>query len=192
MRTFVALPVAAAEARRSLEQVRDRLRSTRADVKWVEPENYHVTARFLGDIDEAILDQVKAAVRAAAEVIEPLEAQLLGVGAFPDARKPQVIWAGLREEDRTPLSVLVKALSDGLAEAGIAPEKKPFHAHVTLGRARRGGAGGTLRDEIHKMSALYIARFPINTITLYESRLTPTGAVYSPLLETPLGREGQP
>ena len=133
MRLFIAVK-ANDDFNREVLRLKRKLADTGADVKWVEPENLHFTLHFLGDVDAAKLPAVKEAVQAAASA-EPFEINLTGLGAFPSAERPQVLWAGAEDKTRG-LERIYDAIGAKLRAAGFETETRPFVAHMTLGRAR--------------------------------------------------------
>jgi recombination protein RecA len=118
------------------------LREGAAAISWVRPENLHLTLRFLGVVDEAGLARVREALEEAAAWTAPFAVRLGGLGGFPSPRAPRVVWVGV-EAGAEALAMLHARVESALAARGIPRETRPFHAHVTLGRARdpRGAPG---------------------------------------------------
>jgi RNA 2',3'-cyclic 3'-phosphodiesterase len=168
----------AAELRRAAGRAAD-------EIRWVPPENVHVTLQFLGAVPEERVGAVEAAVRAAASAAGPLSLEVRGAGGFPNARRPRVIWAGLAG-DVAALGALVEHLGRELAPLGFAPDDRPLSPHLTLGRARdrRGaaGLGGALAQ-----AAAAGAPWRAAEIVLFESRLSPRGPCYEAIARAALG-----
>ncbi|MBI1851603.1 MAG: RNA 2',3'-cyclic phosphodiesterase [Planctomycetes bacterium] len=188
MRTFVAIDLEDGP-RQALVRVQERMRAGRWDVKWVEAENLHLTMRFLGDIDAAMVDQVIAAMRRAAAGVPPFEITLRGLGWFPPRRPPRVVWAGV-VEPKGLLQRLHDALETELAdlevdESGNDDGKKGFHAHVTLGRVRTPRGVAELERAIGEQ-ALEECRQDVRTMVMKKSDLGPRGSRYTNLGEAPL------
>jgi 2'-5' RNA ligase len=186
-RLFVALePPDAVRRRVAALAVELRRAAGRAadDVRWVPPENVHLTLQFLGAVPEERVGDVEAAVRAAAGQARPLSLEVRGAGGFPNARRPRVLWAGL-EGDTAALAELVRELGRRLAPLGFPPEERPFSAHLTLGRARdtRGAPGlaGALAHAAEAPPAPWRAA----EVVLFESHLSPRGPRYEPLARAP-------
>jgi 2'-5' RNA ligase len=151
----------------------------------VRAENLHVTLRFLGSVEEGALPDVREALEEAAEGTAPFTVTLGGLGGFPSPRAPRVIWAGVATGGEA-LAALYGRLETALARRAIPPEERPFHAHVTLGRARepRGaGALGTVLEERREAFGEVV----VDAIHLMRSELDPSGARYSVLARVPLG-----
>jgi 2'-5' RNA ligase len=158
------------------------------EIRWVPPENVHLTLQFLGAVPEERLADVEAAVRAAAAQARPLSLEVSGAGGFPNARRPRVVWAGIAG-DVAALGALVADLGRRLAPLGFPPEDRPFSAHLTLGRAREGrgapGIAGALASARDSGSAPWRA----TDVVLFESHLSPKGPRYEVLAHALLAAE---
>ena len=169
MRAFVAVfppPELREEA-----LARARRLALRGRVRWSKPENIHLTLKFLGDVREEILDGLCAALEEVCGRHAIFDAGLAGFGAFPSARRAQILWAGIGMGS-TRLSSLATDLDAVLAPLGFEREKRPYTPHLTLGRARGQPASFEPRPEE------YIGEFRVRRVELTESTLTPEGAVY--------------
>lgn len=187
LRLFVALALPP-EAREALAAAQRRMRKAAGDaeVKWVPPENAHLTLQFLGAVAEEKVAELSAAIGAAARSSRPLVLAIAGAGGFPGAKRPRVLWAGL-EGDREPLAALVADLGARLAPLGFPPETRPFSPHLTLGRTRdpRGARG--LEAAIEAAAKGEPCTFRVAEVTLFRSHLSPRGARYEALQTFPLG-----
>ena len=174
-----ALSGAAAGLRRAIGPPAERLR-------WTDPSTLHLTVRFLGDVAEATLPAVLAAVGAAAAGGRPLELAATGLAAFPSARRPRALALALGGEVAA-LQALAAALEVGLVATGLPREPRPLRPHVTVARARerRGGPDLTVALAACPASGL---RWTAGALTLFESHLGAGGARHEVLLEAPLGR----
>ena len=190
MRVFIAVACPAALAA-ALDGVARRLPAAR----WraVAPEARHMTLRFLG---EQPSDLVDAAGRALAEVCRRTPAftvQIRGVGAFPSARRPEVVWAGGGQEAER-LSALAAALERDLVAAGIPPESRPFRAHITLARRRPGAAVALAAEDAAGLTAQYaqapLGLLAVRAVTLFRSELHPAGARYTVVQQVALAPVG--
>jgi len=148
------------------------------DIRWVRPTNFHITLRFFGDLARPELDRAGDLVKSLDGKIAAVSSGWSCVGAFPSMGRPQVIWLGLRDPAGS-LELLAESINGALVSRGFGPADKPFKAHVTLGRVRRGHrvslTGGSNRLTISGET------FNIGTITLMKSLLTPQGPVYTPI-----------
>jgi RNA 2',3'-cyclic 3'-phosphodiesterase len=178
VRTFVAIDLDDA-MRRSAVRVQERLQTGKWDVKWVEPENLHVTLRFLGEIDEAALAGVIAALERSAATIAPFEIAMRGLGWFPPRRPPRVVWAGIVEPTGR-LHRLHESLEHELRSLGLGEDEERFHAHVTLGRVRTPKGVSELEQAIGA-TALEERSRTVDALVLRKSDLGPKGPRYEVL-----------
>ena len=184
IRSFVAVLLPEA-VRARVGEAAAELRSRAGSVSWVREENFHVTLRFLGSVDEATLGRVHEALAAAAAGLAPFRLALGGFGGFPTAQAPRVLWVGLTA-GAEPLVQLHARLEAALARRGIPPEGRGFHPHVTIGRARepRGVAGiGELLDG----TGGPLGESLVEAVHLMRSDLHPAGARYGVLAREALG-----
>lgn len=181
IRSFLALPISAGLAER-LRQVIHDLELAGADVKWVRPENIHLTVKFLGDMEPPQLEAVSAVLERCCPSFERLCCRLEGIGAFPELRQPKILWAGLNDP-QGKIQAVVETLEGELAKAGIPREDRPFKSHLTLGRMRshRGLAG--LLDSMGRIRLDDQHEETFSRIVLYKSTLTSQGPVYDLLKE---------
>lgn len=183
-RGFVAVPVA---ARPPLPALLDELATLQADVKPVEPGNLHFTLSFLGQVDEAMRPALARALAAAVEGLRAFDLELAGVGAFPSARRPRVVWAGVA--DPRPLVAVALRVREELAKVGAPADEKDFRAHLTLARVRspRGVEEVVSFLKRHGNEPLPATR--VEDVRLYKSVLGPHGPTYEALETAPLSME---
>jgi len=193
-RLFVALEPPEA-VRRRLGAIADELRRAAGraadDVRWVPPENVHLTLQFLGAVPEERVPGVEAALREAAAGARPLSLAVRGAGGFPNARRPRVLWAGL-EGDLAPLAALVGAIGARLAKLGFPPEERPFSPHLTLGRSREGHGAPGLAGALAGVAEEAAAPWRAAEVVLFESHLSPRGPRYEAIARAPLGGDASP
>jgi 2'-5' RNA ligase len=161
------------------------LRRQDAAVSWVHVENFHVTLRFLGVIEEATLALVREALAEAAAKTEPFTLTIGGFGGFPSPRAPRVVWVGV-QAGADALGALHARVERALAQRGLPPEGRAFHGHVTIGRAReaRGAAG---LAEALAATPEPLGEVTVDAVYLMRSDLHPAGARYSVLAREALG-----
>jgi RNA 2',3'-cyclic 3'-phosphodiesterase len=157
------------------------LRDALPEARWVAPENWHLTLKFLGSVYPRLRDWVGERVAEAAGVSEPFETRLTEVGVFPSARRARVLWAGLEDPDGR-FRALAADL-DRLLEPEFTPEKRPFTPHLTVARFREQVSleEGLLSVDVKS------APFRVEALTLYRSYLQRPAARYEPLARFPLG-----
>ncbi len=179
MRLFVALRIPPAEGERIREGAA-LLRKADFPIRWTDPEQYHLTLKFLGDVPDEKVDAIGEVVSGIAEGTPPVTLRLGGIGAFPTIRRPRVLWMGV---EATPvLRCLKQDLEWALGELGFERDARAFHPHVTLGRSKTEDGGGAFRglDELAAGLA-YSARVEVPTLDLVQSRLTSSGPRYTVL-----------
>jgi RNA 2',3'-cyclic 3'-phosphodiesterase len=152
-------------------------------VRWVEPSNQHLTLKFLGEIGEDRVDALVSRARAKLASVAPFEVALAGFGAFPNAREARVLWLGVAQGSAL-LAKLARKLDGAARVAGSERERRPFSAHLTLGRLRE-----PARVEIERLAAPTAPPWTVSEVVLYESRLAPDGARHVPLAHLALGVE---
>lgn len=175
MRLFVAMDVPE-PALGAITRFQGDLAATGSDLKLVERENLHFTVKFLGEVTEAEAAEAKS--RLARLALKGAEVELRGVGAFPDVRRPRVVWAGVSRDHRTLVeSLAMEAIAslDGLGER----DSRPFQPHVTLARVRSSRGAGELTALIRERSDFSFGSAKLTELKLKSSRLTPAGPVYA-------------
>lgn len=153
-------------------------------VKWVDPANLHLTAKFFGDTPPSRVPALCAAVEKTLADNPGLSGafalRVSALGAFPNLRRPRVFWSDLDGEQGQRLARFVAKLDQGFAALGVAPEERAFKPHLTLGRPRRGADVSVVAREFAalKPEPLDVV---IDTLTLYQSTLTREGPIYDEL-----------
>ena len=192
VRTFVAVKLEP-EVLRALEGAQARLRGLEGGraCRWVDAESIHLTFHFLGDVPEDRLREVFDAVARGCRGFGPIDIGIAGLGCFPNARQPRIVWAGVREESGR-LADLQRAIGRELAGVGYPPERRPFSPHLTIGRVRRDAARADIAALGRSVSAQpqeAMAEMRVARVHVIESELRPSGAVYTIMSTTELGAE---
>lgn len=183
-RMFLALSFSVAATRKIAEEV-ERRKAAMAEagfrVAWVPAANLHLTLKFLGSIGEELVEGVSGACRRVAARHRPIEANAVGLGAFPSLGKPSVLWVGV--DAPQALAALQRDVEGAMVELGFEKEERAYHPHVTVGRVKesRGSA-----ENLWKGDAL-IASSALPEIIVYESRTRSAGAEYVARARVPLG-----
>ena len=161
-----------------------------AGVAWVAEPALHVTLRFLGERPPELVPPLVDRVQAVVAALEPPCVDVGGVGAFPGLRRPNVLWLGV--VPNSALAALYQAVDRVSVALGVEPEPRPFHPHVTLGRFRRGSAGGPGPDKLRQAAdaVAFRAGFVAHTVDLMHSELASTGARHHLLAAIPIGSRG--
>jgi 2'-5' RNA ligase len=190
VRLFVALEIPAS-VRDNLAALIKEFRELSSQVadkrpRWVRPENLHLTLKFIGEVVEAKLDGIRAAL-STVQTDAQLELRFHGLGFFPNENRPTVLWTGL---DASPnLQTLAGDIDCALATEGVGKEKRTFVPHLTLARFDPPGLHEKLRVAIQKNGARDFGPFQAREFHLIESRLKPSGAEYTTLHSFRIGAE---
>ena len=185
MRTFIAIELPQ-KIIGTLSALQNQLKNTQADVKWVAPENIHLTLKFLGEVDEKKIEKIIQALEETAKDNQPFSIRLCALGAFPKINFPRVIWVGIDAGDEKTKNIAF-VLEEKLQKLGIPKEKRPFSSHITIGRVRSGINREKLVKELDILQGKGLLQenleFLATKITLFKSTLTPKGPIYEILKE---------
>jgi RNA 2',3'-cyclic 3'-phosphodiesterase len=183
MRLFVAVDLSP-ETRAQLSAVREQIDSLlngrRAPrITWVKPEVAHLTVQFLGDVADDDVDRVIGALGGHSLADGPFVVSWDALGAFPDTRRPRVLWLGAASGTES-MQALAREARKRLAAVAIVDEDRPFRAHVTVARVRDPGSGVRWSDIVSNVRPGR-TRMPVDHVTLYHSQLSPHGPRYTAL-----------
>jgi len=189
IRAFIAVELPG-EVQRELARLRERLRAgSSAPVKWVDPQNIHLTLRFLGTIDTGGIDDITAAMVESVRGLKPFPLEVRGLGAFPKLKRVNIIWVGLAG-DVERLGGIQRELEKNLEPLGFVPEKRPFSPHLTIGRLRDRATPGERYDmgQLITRTGFETGReFTVDAVHLVKSVLTREGPIYSIIKTEKLG-----
>ena len=189
MRSFIALPLPP-EITSLLANIERDLQRFGADVRWCGVGSIHLTLKFLGEIDPAVLPGLARALEERVAPRAPFPVDLGGLGGFPNLRSPKVLWCGLGETEA--LTRLQADVEEVCRRHGFEPDARPFRPHLTLGRVQGRRNLQPLLDHIRIGAEPVEARFTARQCNVYRSTLRPAGAVYDVLKEIRLAGEGDP
>lgn len=190
LRAFIAidLPHPIQEA---IEKQTSRLRQAAGDglVRWIPPQNIHLTLKFLGNIAASHMDFLKQLLHQTADSHQPFDVQIGGIGSFPNSKLPRVLWAGVHAP--ADLASLQKNIEAGAARLGYEKEARPFSPHLTLGRVRQGIDPRDLQKISAALNGIQIGNIGsarVDAVHLYKSELRPEGSLYTKLFSAPLSK----
>ena len=185
-RTFLALDLD--------EAIRDRIVAAQRQMdcgavklKWVEPENLHVTLKFLGDVEDALLHEVLDLTAAAAAGVEAFEFDVRGVLAVPPQGRLRMLWVGVQDLAGR-MAALYRGLDQAMAALPIHQEERGFRPHVTLARIKFAANPAPLRRSVGQFADEDFGVQHAEEVVAYTSELTQDGPVYTPMARAPLGR----
>lgn len=180
VRCFAAFDVDDEAVLGRLAEVRRLLGETGADLKFVEPENVHVTLRFLGEVEPVVVERIVKVLDGVSFV--PFDVELRGVGVFPSLRRINVVWVGI-VRGVEELKKIFGLLEEGVVGLGLKQDRRGFSPHVTIARVRSGRGLEGLRRRVLELEGFEFGVVRADTLKLFRSVLTPRGPVYSVLHE---------
>ncbi len=184
VRCFVAAALPG-PVREDLGRLQKRLARAGVRARWVRPDRMHLTVRFLGEVEPDRFAGVLDALAAPLVVPGPLRLAPDGLGAFPSPARPRVVWAGLTG-DRPALARAALEVEARLEPLGFPRERRPFRAHLTLGRFRAPPPRG-IGAALEAVGPYRGPGFAVTEFVCYESRLHPSGPEYIPRGTATLG-----
>lgn len=183
LRLFAAVAIPEAQ-RRAIAEAVDPLRERLPRGRWVPPDNWHVTLKFMGRTWPRLVEWVKEACRESASAIRPFRVGFEGLGVFPGLSKARVLWVGLEDREGS-LAALARELDEGLGRE-FPPEKRPFSAHLTVARFNPPAPFREHADALRE-TRVDAAAFRVGHLVLFQSHLSPRGARYEPVERFTLG-----
>jgi len=176
MRLFIALNLPKKERTR-IHRAVGVLRDAGMPVRWVDPDHYHVTLKFLGQVRKDQLPGIEEALTRAASGNRPFSTEFGVFGAFPTVRRPRVLWLGVGANPE--LRCLKQDLEWALGDLGFEAETRAFHPHLTLGRGDESGGAGAFRGLDDLVAGLsFTGEMKVCSVDLMSSRLSREGARY--------------
>jgi 2'-5' RNA ligase len=190
LRAFIAieLPAHVCDA---IQKQTVRLRQTLGSdlIRWVPTQNMHLTLKFLGDTTTSYLDFLKQLLAREAESRSQFNMQLGGLGAFPNSRRPRLLWIGIHAP--ADLVSLQRGIETGASRLGYEQEERAFSPHLTIGRVRQNITPPELqkiRAALETIQLGNIGTARVDSIHLFKSDLQPGGSIYTKLFSAPLSK----
>lgn len=178
IRSFIAVDTAP-EVKAAIVDVEERLRATNVEVRWESIEKFHITLKFLGNVEEAKLHSLENRLE---EVLRPFSAFTMtyhGVGCFPNQHHPRVVWIGAENEDGT-LRRIQGTIEEVSESFGFQREERQFHPHITIGRVKGAKNLKALVSELGNTTFGPHSSL-VKEVLLMKSDLKPSGSVYTVL-----------
>lgn len=180
VRAFIAIELPPTIQSR-LDALTSRLRAESGlSVRWLPAKNIHLTLKFLGEIPSTKIPPITAVMQQHAANFSHFQIHMGGIGAFPNPRRPRVIWVGLHAPES--LMGLQKAIEASLIPLGFTPEARPFSPHLTLCRIppeKQAQSANQVQMLLQNSPAAELGSFTVEHLTLFRSELLPAGAVYT-------------
>ena len=185
-RIFIALELTE-HVRKRLTQLQETLTRAGTTLKWVEPDNFHLTLLFLGEIDERELVDVCRAVQREAEQFSPFVMGIGELGCFPTPRRPRVVWVGVDEGAEQVIAVH-DAIEEALLDLGCyRRENRRYTPRVTLGRVKGKESTADLSQLVSKKAEWHAGEVSVGEVLVFSSELTSQGPVYTVVSRAKLG-----
>jgi 2'-5' RNA ligase len=178
IRAFIAVKIAPATIHK-IADAAGKLKASITDVRWVNPDNIHLTLKFLGDIDESQIEPIEHALARNLKGFSRFAISAKGLGVFPGPRRPRILWVGL---DQPRLVQLARTVEAAVVPLGFPPEQRGFQPHLTIGRFRQfDGSAKELSEQLEHWKSYHFGVSEVDEVTLFRSVLNPGSAHHDPL-----------
>ena len=182
IRTFIAVDIPVSQ---KIKDLISEIKKTGVNAKLVEPENIHITLKFLGETNTAIVNDIENIMKESTGKINPFEIKLRNVGVFPNKNYIKVFWIGVQNTEL--LAKTAKDIDEKLNNLGFEKDKREFSAHLTIARIRDAKNKEKLLQLMQKYKDVEFQNIQVDKIILKKSQLTQKGPVYTNLREIKIG-----
>ena len=186
IRCFVAIEIPV-PVQRVFEKIQNELRAEIGKASWIKIGNFHLTLKFLGDVQKDSISDVCNAIDKVAIKQKPFYLKFGGIGTFPNLSRPRVLWIGLKQGGNITTD-LSKYINNALLHCDVKSDER-FHPHVTLARLRQHTDLRGYVDLFEEYQTIQNTYMAVDEITLVKSELHPNGAIYTPMSRFHLGKE---
>lgn len=180
-RAFIAVEIDD-QTKQKISELISNLKKSDADAKWITEDQIHLTLKFLGNICEGDVQKISDALSGVSNNFNSFMINFSGIGAFPNLNHPAVIWLGV-DKGADYLKTLAEGIENELEKSGFAREAREFQPHLTLARIRSPKNMPELARLAKKTDFISGNDVQIDKLILFQSRLSPKGAVYTIILE---------
>lgn len=177
VRLFIAVEVAEG-IREKLAELQNALKKADAEVGWVAPENFHITLKFIGSIDEEKIDHVISIIKDSVTHVNPFDLSYKSVGVFPTEKKPRVIFVDVIDSGRI-LTKIHERLNNQLMALQVKHEDRPFEVHLTVGRIKTRRNVKELLEILHSYDGFNFGSEHVTQVVLMKSTLSKNGPKYT-------------
>ncbi len=182
IRAFLSVDIEDHGLLSQISEIQNRVDTSSAKMKLVEIENIHFTLRFLGDTSVSTIDEIESSLNQIN--FEPFNIEVVGVGAFPNNRRPRVIWIGVTQ-NADSIVKLKREIDSRLKTFGYQPEGKKFTPHATIARVRYIKDAERLARNLGELGGVQIGTMTVSKFNMKKSVLTPSGPIYETLWHVP-------
>ena len=179
IRCFIAIEIPET-IQNKLARIQGTLRKQIQKASWVKPNNIHLTLKFLGDVDPDDIQTIGEAIERVAIQHRSFSLRVAGLGAFPNFARPRVLWAGVAVGGER-VSALAQDINMALIDCGFSIDTKKFNPHLTIARVKERIDLRPYANQYRQYGRMDGAEMSVTTISLIQSQLHPTGAIYSTL-----------
>ncbi|MCP4673869.1 MAG: RNA 2',3'-cyclic phosphodiesterase [Desulfobacula sp.] len=170
-----------------LQEAQGTMLANKIEAKYIPFNNMHLTLKFIGNMDIALLPEIKDILTECAQYVKPIKITLKSIGVFPTIKLPKVMWAGIKGETHK-LEILNRKLEQKLSILGIQKEKRNYQGHLTLARFKKNRFNAKKFEKAMKqIGQLKSDRFTLDKLTLFQSKLMPKGPIYTELFSAKFG-----
>lgn len=187
LRAFIAVEIPSELQQKIQKETANFRKQISSLVRWVPPQNMHLTLKFLGDVSPNSVEFLIQMLRNEAEHIQGFDIHLAGLGVFPNLKRPRVIYIGIQAP--AALDALARGIESASRRLGYEAEERPFYAHLTLGRVRQNVTAAEqqqIRRAVEGTQVDLLGTARVDSVHLYKSELNPGGSVYTRLYSAPL------
>jgi RNA 2',3'-cyclic 3'-phosphodiesterase len=177
VRVFVAVPLPAS-LKTKLISLQQEFRLLQLEAAWVREAGFHITLKFLGEIDSRLIEPIVSCMTAVAQLFPPFMLSLTGVGVFPQASSPRVMCVGVQDVTGA-LRQMQQTLDAQLTQVGFAADARPFTPHLTLARLKRVPRQAEFLVALKAHRETDLGQLEVDHMELIESQLHPSGARYT-------------
>lgn len=187
MRTFIAVNLPD-EIKKKVAETTAGLKKIDSGVKWVEPQNLHLTLKFLGWVEDTRLPEV---VQITGKVSSPsFKLKLAGAGGFPRGKNPRVLWVDIKE-GAEELKALANRLEEDFSSAGFRAEEREFSPHLTIGRVKGKRGIDKVMEEMGHLAGVEFGECQVQNLEIMKSTLTRKGPTYEVYKSFELAKGGK-
>jgi 2'-5' RNA ligase len=177
VRTFIAIEIPE-ETKRAMAEVQARLKGSGAEASWTRPEGIHLTLKFLGEVPEERVGEVRNALVQAAEGRSRFRLTVAGTGVFPNEKNPRVVWVGVSGELDKLMGLQIR-VEEHMVRLGFQQEDRRFTPHLTLGRIKKLSSRGSWLHALEGVRGIALPGFEVAGLSLMKSELGQAGSVYT-------------
>jgi 2'-5' RNA ligase len=178
VRAFLSIDIEDQSLLSQIRNIQQKLDLTAAKMKIVKSENIHFTLHFFGNTPLTRLDQIQTCLNGVR--IDPFEIEVVGVGSFPNKRRPRIIWIGVALNASRIIN-LKNEINSSLMELDYQPEKREYTPHATIARVRHVNDSKRIEDNLESLANVEIGTMTITKIKMMKSTLTSSGPIYETL-----------